>query len=98
MTQSGENGSEIIHTKYEDLCRELNMDRETEELSWKKFVEISKKFSLEVCVRVHKNSIFFFLIKDMNRVIHCIGFAVHFMQHAEVPILLQWVVAQMTWF
>lgn len=54
MTQSGEDGSEAIRTKFEDLCRELNMDRETEELAWKKFIEISQRFSLEVCVGVIK--------------------------------------------
>lgn len=50
MTQSREDGSDAIRIKYEDLCRELNMDRETEELSWNKFLEISKRFSLEVGV------------------------------------------------
>ncbi|XP_037823017.1 retinoblastoma family protein [Lucilia sericata] len=47
MTQSREDGNDPIRSKYEDLCRELNMDRETEELSWKKYIEISKIYSLE---------------------------------------------------
>lgn len=50
MTQSREDGSDPIRSKYEDLCRELNMDSETEELSWKKFIEISHRCSLEVCM------------------------------------------------
>lgn len=48
MTQSREDGTEAVRTRYEELCRELNMDRETEELSWNKFIEISQTFSLEV--------------------------------------------------
>lgn len=50
MTQTREEGNDGIRTKYEDLCRELNMDRETEELSWKNFRDISQRFSLEVSV------------------------------------------------
>ncbi|XP_073834995.1 retinoblastoma-family protein [Musca autumnalis] len=48
MTQSREDGSsDSIRSRYEELCRELNMDRETEELSWNKFMDISQRFSLE---------------------------------------------------
>ncbi|XP_004527252.1 retinoblastoma family protein [Ceratitis capitata] len=34
-------------SQYEDLCRELNMDRETEERSWKMFEEVFQRSSLE---------------------------------------------------
>lgn len=48
MTQSREEVCDGVRSKYEDLCRELNMDRETEELSWNKYIEISQNFSLDV--------------------------------------------------
>uniref|UniRef100_A0A1A9VP38 Retinoblastoma-associated protein A-box domain-containing protein n=1 Tax=Glossina austeni TaxID=7395 RepID=A0A1A9VP38_GLOAU len=47
MTQSREEVCDGVRSKYEDLCRELNMDRETEELSWNKYIEISQNFSLD---------------------------------------------------
>uniref|UniRef100_A0A1I8PFF0 Retinoblastoma-associated protein A-box domain-containing protein n=1 Tax=Stomoxys calcitrans TaxID=35570 RepID=A0A1I8PFF0_STOCA len=47
MTQSREDETEAIRARYEELCRELNMDRETEELSWNKYLEISQSCSLE---------------------------------------------------
>ncbi|KAI9581848.1 hypothetical protein GQX74_010165 [Glossina fuscipes] len=47
MTQSREEVCDGVRSKYEDLCRELNMDRETEELSWNKYTEISQNFSLD---------------------------------------------------
>ncbi|XP_075155249.1 retinoblastoma-family protein [Haematobia irritans] len=47
MTQSREDGPDAVRARYEELCRELNMDRETEELSWSKYIEISQRFSLE---------------------------------------------------
>ncbi|XP_037939043.1 retinoblastoma family protein-like [Teleopsis dalmanni] len=36
-----------IKTKYEELCRELNMDKETEESAWNKFSDVSQRTSLE---------------------------------------------------
>ncbi|XP_053950932.1 retinoblastoma family protein isoform X1 [Anastrepha ludens] len=36
-----------FRTQYEDLCRELNMDRETEEISWNMFEEVLKRSTLE---------------------------------------------------
>ncbi|XP_067638398.1 retinoblastoma family protein isoform X2 [Eurosta solidaginis] len=36
-----------FRSKYEDLCRELNMDRETEDIAWKMFVEVLQRSTLE---------------------------------------------------
>lgn len=37
-----------LRCQYEDLCRELNMDRETEDMSWKMFEEVLQRSTLEV--------------------------------------------------
>lgn len=50
MTQTRENDNKNFKEKYEDLCRELKVDRETEELSWNKFIDISLSFTMEVSV------------------------------------------------
>lgn len=36
-----------LRSQYEDLCRELNMDRETEDMSWKMFEEVLQRSTLE---------------------------------------------------
>ncbi|XP_017468933.1 PREDICTED: retinoblastoma family protein-like isoform X2 [Rhagoletis zephyria] len=46
MSENNESASNF-RSQYEDLCRELNMDRETEDLSWKMFEEVLQRSTLE---------------------------------------------------
>lgn len=81
-----------LRSQYEDLCRELNMDRETEDMSWKMFEEVLQRSTLEVPnhgSKLEKVSLFHNYF--VNRANLYIGFVVRSMLPADYLTHLQWV-------
>ena len=53
MAKSGERSDSLIKKKFDDVCRELNMDETTAVSAWETFERINRNYSLEV----RKNSL-----------------------------------------
>ena len=53
MAKSGERSDSLIKKKFDDVCRELNMDENTAVNAWETFERINRNYSLEV----RKNSL-----------------------------------------
>lgn len=48
-----------VRKKFDNVCRELNMDEETAEEAWRSYEKIKTNYSLEVCYRVGSCSVEF---------------------------------------
>lgn len=47
-TASVDDGIESMRCKFENLCRDLNMDRQTEEMAFEMLNKVLQQYSLEV--------------------------------------------------
>lgn len=82
---STEDTQELTKAKYNNLCRELNIDRQTEKDGYQMFHEVSQRCSLEVRFNPLSLEDAFFIVFAISRVSFPTGWAVHCSPPAANP-------------
>lgn len=60
MGLSGEPDEDISYQKHQELCNELNMDRDSANLAWLSYSNIRQNYSLEVRIALSLNVLILF--------------------------------------
>ncbi len=53
--------------RFQELCADLNLDAVTKENTWRTYLIVKQKFTLEVCIKMKLAIIYSYLIIDENK-------------------------------